>query len=169
MFLAGVASVVLVLALAPVLDAVPRQAETAKPAPSCDGTEGTVTFSVSSSRNLGETSTALPAEAGAIKIVVTVPANRSSDNGACGLGDERVDAGTCPEKGECAGFTIKANNDAGLDACHGTDQTLGPYDWPLPQGGGVVKLLFNAVTEKVSTANVELTCKRAARSPLDGT
>lgn len=126
--------------------------------PSCGSQAGTVAFSVDSSRHLGGTSTVIPADAAAIRIVVTVPANKSGAAEQCKPGDERVDACTCPETGECTGFTIKAGQGAGLDACHDADQTLGPFDWPLPQTEGV-KLAFSAVTDKVSTARVELTCK----------
>jgi hypothetical protein len=125
--------------------------------PICGPKAGTVAFSVDSSRQLGGTSTVIPAEAAAIRIAVTVPANKSGA-GECKPGDQRVDAGTCPEKGECVGFTIMAGQGAGLDACHDAEQTLGPFDWPLPQTEGV-KLAFSAVTDRVSTARVELTCK----------
>jgi hypothetical protein len=132
------------------------------PSPSqatCDGTQATATFSLSSSRALGRTSTAVPTAAKAIKVVVTIAANQSPDAKDCGVGDERVDVGTCPAKGDCAGFSIKAGSGAGLDKCHGVDQTLGPYDWPIPEGDGV-KLEFNAITASVAKVNIELTCKR---------
>ena len=125
----------------------------------CDGTRSAVNFSVSSSREGGSASVAIPTGARAIKVVVTVPANQSRGAKDCGLGDERVDLGTCPAKGDCAGFSIKAGSGAGLDKCHNADQTLGPHEWPIPDADSV-KLDFNAVTAKVATAKIELTCKR---------
>jgi len=146
------------------LQSAPMEQPASSSQATCDGTRSTISYSVSSSRALGRSLTAIPAGARAIKVVVTIPANQSRNAKDCGLGDERVDLGTCPAKGssakeDCVGIGFKAGSGTGLDKCHDVDQTLGPYDWPIPNADEV-KLDFNAITAKVATANIELNCKR---------
>ena len=130
----------------------------------CDGTRNTISFSVSSSRELGWSSTPIPTGARHIEVVVTIPANLSQGAKDCGLGDESVNVGTCPAKGgrakeDCVGIGFTADSGTGLSKCHQLDQTLGPYDWPIQEGDGLT-IEFSAVTVHVAKANIELTCKR---------
>ena len=145
------------------LHSAPRDQSPGASQPSCDGTRSTITFSVSSSRTLGRSWTALPEGARAIKVVVTVPANQSRDAKDCDPGDERVAVGTCPAKGgpdkqDCVGIAFDADSGTGLTKCHDVDQSLGPYDWRIPEWDEV-KLDFNAITASRATANIEINCK----------
>lgn len=116
---------------------------------------GTVTLTAS--RDAGASSLPVPSCGNTIRIVVTVPDNMISGSGTtgnCGRGDNRVGIRVCPPNAGCTGFTVQAGQGQGLDICHAFDQILGPYEIPNPRRRGTV-LVFEAVTEKPSTARIE--------------
>ncbi len=118
----------------------------------------TLRFILQSSRNLGPAGQTIPVTGGTIRVKVLVPGNMirgSGTTGDCGRGDARVDLRVCPQGAGCTGVTIQAGQGQGLNICHQFDETLGPFSFVNPSVPS--SFSFNAVTEKISTAEVEIT------------
>ncbi|HEX5716616.1 MAG TPA: hypothetical protein VF179_10685 [Thermoanaerobaculia bacterium] len=116
---------------------------------------GSVTLTAS--RDAGPSSIPVPSCGKTIRIVVIVPNNMISGSGTtgnCGRGDNRVGIRVCPPNAGCTGFTVQAGQGQGLDICHAFDQILGPYEILNPRRRGT-SLVFEAVTEKLSSATIE--------------
>ncbi|HWM93290.1 MAG TPA: hypothetical protein VN493_21185 [Thermoanaerobaculia bacterium] len=121
----------------------------------------TGTAILTASRDAGSSSMPVPRCGNTIRIRITVPNNMISGSGTtgnCGRGDVRVAVRVCPPNAGCTGFTVHAGQGQGLDICHAFDQFLGPFEIPNPRQPGS-HLSFEAVTEKLSTATIELVKK----------
>lgn len=112
-------------------------------------------FTLTSGRDTGGTGFAVPFPGGRIRTTITIPSNMirgSGTTGDCGRGDVRVELRVCPRGAGCSGITWYAGHHIAI--CHDFTETL-TFEMLNPNLP-CSSFSFNAITEKVSTAVVEV-------------
>jgi hypothetical protein len=119
------------------------------------GNEQPVQYTLKSSRDLGGASVAIPFPGGRIRATITIPSNMirgSGTTGDCGRGDARVELRLCPAGSGCTGSTWQGGHHIAI--CHDFAETL---TWEIANPSTACSTFsFNAITEKESTAEVEI-------------
>lgn len=114
-----------------------------------------VQYTLTSGRDLGGASIAIPFPGGRIRTTITIPSNMirgSGTTGDCGRGDARVELRVCPRGSGCTGITWQGGHHIAI--CHDFTETL---VWEVSNPSTACSSFsFNAITEKASTAQVEI-------------
>jgi hypothetical protein len=112
-------------------------------------------YTLTSGRDLGGASVPIPFPGGRIRVTITIPSNMIRGRGTtgdCGRGDARVELRVCPFNSGCTGITWQGGHQIAI--CHDFTETL-TWDAVNPTSG-CSRFSFNAITEKPSTATVEI-------------